>query len=230
MLIKGLCFENCILFWIMRSENIENIAEPLLLYLHFFQYVGIAIESKHTGDVIDNGRYKAFFVKRKEGVGGVGEALFFLLWWDKGEGSNTALQVRSPRHRTKAEVKGRASEEYTTISCSNLHIALLKCLSFGHDGFNGQGTTMNEWIMENRITWKIGAGINLRSDYFKAFMEVWQILKGYQRESQPLVILLLILFFFSWSFSNSHCWRLNCGLDGLVIQIPGASPDCMWLI
>lgn len=54
MTIKGLCFENYIQFWIMQSENIKS--EPLLLYLHFYGNTNTLKESKHTGDIIDNGR------------------------------------------------------------------------------------------------------------------------------------------------------------------------------
>lgn len=39
MPIKGDCFENCIQFWIMQSENIDT--EPLLVYLHFYGNVNI---------------------------------------------------------------------------------------------------------------------------------------------------------------------------------------------
>lgn len=72
MPVKGLCFENYIKFQIMHSENTENITEPLLLYLHFNGNANILKESKHTGNGIENSRYKIFFVKKKEGVGVLG--------------------------------------------------------------------------------------------------------------------------------------------------------------
>lgn len=77
MPIKGLCFESYIEFQIMHSENTE--AELLLLYLHFYGDTNILKESKHTGNVIDNGQYKAFFSEEEVGGQGLGPFLFIFL-------------------------------------------------------------------------------------------------------------------------------------------------------
>lgn len=79
------------------------------------------------------------FVKRK---GCFGKALFPFLAEIKEREAIKTSRLGVPD--TKAEVKGKASEKYMTLSCLNLHIGLPKSVTFGPGGFDGQGTTWNE--------------------------------------------------------------------------------------
>lgn len=73
--------------------------------------------------------------------------------------------------QSKGRSKSKAAVEYMTISYRNLLTVLPKSLSFRLGGLNGQGTTLNEWMNNT--------GINLRSDYFKAFVEILCLADAY---------------------------------------------------